>query len=73
MWYRLLLEKSDPELAMENFRNCLKCINSEENHHTFLHSGFPVLIRDENRTIEEPLSLVERAFGLQKQIHFGDL
>ena len=64
--YRLLLEEPDPESAMENFRNCLKRINSEENYHTFLHSGFSVLIRDENRTIEETFALVEKTFGLGK-------
>ena len=32
----------------------------------FLHSGFHVILRDENRTIEQTLELVERAFGLSK-------
>jgi len=62
--YQLLLEEPDSESAMENFRNCLKRINSEENYNTFLNSGFHVMIRDEKRTIEETFALVERAFGL---------
>lgn len=64
--YRLLLEEPDPEFAMENFRNCLKRINSKENYEAFLNAGFPVLIRQENRTIEETFALVEKSFGLKK-------
>ena len=62
--HRLMLEEEDPEKALENFRHCLERINSKENYEAFLHSGFPVLLRDENRTIEETVRLVEEAFGL---------
>lgn len=62
--YRLLLEEKDPESAMENFRQCLRRINSRENYENFLHSGFRVIVRDENRSIEDTLALVEKAFGL---------
>lgn len=62
--YRLLLEEKDPEAAMENFRQCLRRINSRENYENFLHSGFRVIVRDENRSIEDTLALVEKAFGL---------
>lgn len=64
--YRLLLEEADPEAAMENFRQCLMRINSQENYDAFLHSGFPVLLREESRSVEDTLALVENAFGLQK-------
>ncbi len=63
--YRLLMEEENPEAAMENFRECLKRINSQANYDSFLHSGFNVIIRDENRSVEETLALVERRFGLQ--------
>ena len=41
-------------------------INSRENYEAFLNAGFSVLIRDENRTIEETFALVEKSFGLGK-------
>ncbi len=64
--YRLIMEEKNPEAAMENFRECLKRINSPANYDSFLHCGFNVIIRDENRSIEDTLDLVERCFGLQK-------
>lgn len=62
--YRLMLEEPDPEKSLANFRECLKRINSRECYEKFLHAGFPVILRDENRTIEETLVLAEKAFGL---------
>ncbi len=62
--YQLLLQEPDPEKAMENFRECLKRINSREAYDTFLNSGFPVILREEQRSIEETLSLVEKSFRL---------
>lgn len=64
--YRLLMEEPNSQAAMENFRQCLMRINSQENYDSFLHSGFPVLIRDEDRSIEDTLALVEKAFGLRE-------
>lgn len=66
--YQLLLEEDDVEFAMENFRNGLKLINSYENYNELLNSGFNVIKRDDNRTIEETLFLVENAFKLNKDI-----
>lgn len=63
--YRLLLEEPNPEAAMENFRQCLSRINSPENYQAFLHSGFSVLLRDENRTVEQTVALAEEIFGLK--------
>ena len=62
--YRLIMEEKDPEAALENFRRCLEKINTQECYDSFLHSGFPVLLRDDQRTAEETLALVEAAFGL---------
>ena len=62
--YRLIMEEADPEKAMENYRNGLERINSREKYDRFLNSGFPVILRDDNRSIEQTLSLVEKAFGL---------
>ena len=64
--YRLLLEEPDPAAALENFRNCLARVNSRENYNAFLNSGFKVLVRDENRSIEETMALAETALGLNK-------
>ena len=62
--YRLILEEPDPAAAMENYRQGLMRINSRERYDRFLHSGFPVILRDENRSVEETLELAERSFGL---------
>lgn len=62
--YKLLLEEDNKELALDNFRNCLKRINNKERYDKFLNSGFNVIIRDDNRSIEETLLLVEKAFKL---------
>lgn len=62
--YRLIMEEPDPEQAMENYRQGLMRINSQEKYDRFLHSGFQVILRDENRSVEQILRLVETAFGL---------
>ena len=62
--YRLIMEEKDPEAAMENYREGLKRINSREKYEQFLHSGFNVILRDESRSAEQTLKLVEEAFGL---------
>ena len=62
--YRLILDEPDPEAALENFRQCLMRINTPEKYDSFLHCGFPVLIRDDARTVEQTLALIEQAFGL---------
>ena len=63
--YRLIMEEPDPEKAMENYRKGLMLINSQENYDRYLHSGFHVITRNENRSIEQTLEMVEKAFGLQ--------
>ena len=62
--YRLLQEEANPQVAMDNFKECLRRINSKENYNKFLNSGFQVLIKDENRSIEDTLKIVERLFEL---------
>ena len=64
--YHLILEEADPAYALENFRQCLARINSQERYERFLHSGFPVICRDEGRSIQQTLALVEKAFGLDR-------
>ena len=62
--YRLMMEEPDPASALENFRQCLARINTQEVCDAFLHSGFQVILRDENRSVAQTLALVEKAFGL---------
>ena len=62
--YQLMLEEPDPEAALNNFRECLKRVNSQENYDAFLHCGFPVVHRDESRSIEDTMTMVETIFGL---------
>ncbi len=62
--YQLLLQEEDPEYAIRNFRECLKRVNSRENYNNFLNSGFHVVLRDEQRSVEETLKLVERRLKL---------
>ena len=62
--YRLIMEEPDPKKAMENYRKCLELICSQENYNNFLNSGFRVILRDDNRSVEQTLALVEDAFGL---------
>lgn len=64
--YRLIMEEKDPEKALENFRQCLARINSQENYNRFLNSGFRVLLRDESRSIEQTLHLAEAELGLSR-------
>ena len=62
--YRLIMEEPQPDKAMENYRQGLMRINSQEKYERFLHSGFQVILRDESRSVEQTLALVEKAFGL---------
>jgi len=61
--YRLIMEEPDPEAALGNYRRGLARINSRARYECFLHSGFPVILRDENRKSDETLALVERMLG----------
>lgn len=63
--YQLLLKEEDTDKAMENFRECLKRVNSKEIYDHFLNSGFDVILRDDKRTIEETLALVEKSFKMK--------
>lgn len=63
--YRLMLEEPNPTAALANFRACLARINSQERYNSFLNAGFPVLLRDETRTVEETADRAEALFGLR--------
>ena len=57
--YQLLLKE-------DNFRECLKRVNSQERYMMFQKSGFNVITRDENRSIDETFALAESMFGLNR-------
>lgn len=63
--YRLLMEEPNPDSAMDNFRKGLEKINSQENYNRYFNCGFPVILRDENRTAEQTRQLAARIFGLK--------
>ncbi|MBO4461449.1 MAG: hypothetical protein J5749_01045 [Lachnospiraceae bacterium] len=63
--YQLLMQEEDPDAAMANFREMLTRVNSKERYDRFLHSGFQVLLRDDNRTLEETLEIVESMLKLK--------
>lgn len=63
--YQKLLEAPDPESAIVNFRKCLEKINSQEHFDALANSGFYVQHRDDHRTVEESLSLLEQHFKLK--------
>ncbi len=63
--YRLMLEEPDPEASLANFRECLKRVNSPAICERFLRAGFPVIRRDEGRSVEATLAMVEEIFGLR--------
>ena len=63
--YQLLITEDNPQKALDNFRECLKRINNEESYNKFLNSGFNVIIRDDKRSIEETLEIVEEKFKLK--------
>ena len=63
--YQLLLKEDEPKKAIDNFRECLKRVNSVEIYNEFLNSGFNVILRDEERTIEDTLALVEEMPNLK--------
>ena len=65
--YQLLLKEENPDAAIENFRECLKRVNSREIYNSFLNSGFNVILRDEKRTVEDTFLLVKEAFKLTKK------
>ena len=62
--YKLIMEEHDPEKALENYRQGLMLINSKERYDRFLNAGFNVIKRDDSRSIEQTISLAEKAFGI---------
>lgn len=64
--YRLMLEEPDPQAALDNYREILTRVMSRESYNEFLHSGFSIVFRDENRSQEKTVLLAEELFGITK-------
>ena len=62
--YRLMMDEPDPQAALDNYREILTRICSKESYDEFLKSGFKVIFRDENRSPEETVRLVDKIFGI---------
>ena len=62
--YQRIMEAEDPQATMANYRAVLERINSPENYQRLENSGFFVLRRDDSRTPEQTLALLEAHFGL---------
>ena len=58
------MQEEDPDAAMANFREMLMRVNSKERYDRLLNSGFQVLLRDDNRTIDETLEIVGKMLKL---------
>ena len=63
--YQLLMQEDDPDAAMANFREMLMRVNSKERYDRLLNSGFQVLQRDDKRTVDETLEIVEKKLKLK--------
>lgn len=62
--YQKIMEAEDPQATMANYRAILQRINSPENYQRLENSGFFVLKRDDSRTPDETLTMLEEHFGL---------
>ncbi|MCI8624382.1 MAG: hypothetical protein HFG26_12090 [Provencibacterium sp.] len=62
--YQVLLQSADREKAFENYRECLRAVNSEAQIRAFAESGFYCIYREEARSVSDTLALVEKHFGL---------
>lgn len=65
--YQKLLEAEDPDAALANYRAILERVNSPENYRRLEESGFFVLKRDDARSPEQTLDLLETHFGLLEE------
>ncbi len=64
--FQKLLEASEPQAAMDNYRNCLAKINSPEIYKMFQESGYFTYVRKEDSTIEDAVEKLERHFLLKE-------
>ncbi len=63
--YQLMLEEPDPQAALDNYREILTRICSQESYDELENSGFKVIYRDEKRSEEETVLLAEKLLGIR--------
>ena len=63
--YKLMMEESDPQAALDNYREILSRICSKESYEMLEKSGFKVIYRDDNRTQEDTVSLAEELLNIR--------
>jgi len=61
-----IMEAKDPNKTMKNFKACIAKINSKKHYNEFFNSGFFVFKRDNTKTIDETLKILETHFELTK-------
>ena len=59
-----IMEAENPMKTMRNFKACIAKINSQEEYDKFVDSGFFVFKRDNTKTLDETLEILEDHFGL---------
>ena len=59
-----IMKTENPELTLENFKKCIKKINSLEHYNKFLNSGFKCFIRKENSNLEDRYNQIIKHFKL---------
>ena len=62
--YQLMLEEPDPQAALDNYREILTRICSKESYEALENSGFKVIYRDDNRSLEETFRLAEELLNI---------
>ncbi len=62
--YQQILQAKDPQATMANYRAVLERVNSPENYRRLENGGFFVLRRDDARSPEQTLAILEEHFGL---------
>ena len=63
-----IMEAKNPAKTLKNFKECIAKVNSKEHYDEFASSGFYVFKRDDTKTLDETLEIIENHFGL-KQLH----
>lgn len=59
-----IMQAKNPAKTMKNFKQCIAKINSQEEYDKFVNSGFFVFKRDNTKTLEQTLEILENHFGL---------
>lgn len=60
-----IMEAENPVKTMNNFKECIAKINSKEEYDKFINSGFFVFKRDDTKTLDETLEILEDHFELE--------